>query len=419
MKALFEKINSAISSLGREKVILISVGLLLSVIFWIIVDFLRAGSQIVGVQIITKEGTYIVARDKYFKNLVGWFSPRIGKFAKSGSPIFFEKCQQSDETEKVSWSIKWKWQDLYTTGKGKKAFLSLAPRNKNSAIETLTKNCTLENQKDDLTKSSCNWYTDKKISIESLTDNFICLNESAEEFYGGAHPLIYNRFRNFDLSSAKEINFQDLLGSQVLQEQVLRNLYANLNLALSYAQQAGAENLENPDGDISIGEPVMPSLPPDAIDPDLPLDERIRSLLSQKGYYFDPNSVCLSMNTDGPCLLFSFPALDQASSGSNLRVDVPLTQSGLPEKVNSSFRELLFREQKGEPISKIQSPDGRWAVLRGIQKVTVSNSSSERTSFDVKLKSNDTESIVGIFWIYRAPSPASLEKYSFKPVRRV
>ena len=62
------------------------------------------------------------------------------------------------------------------------------------------------------------------------------------------------------------------------------------------------------------------------------------------------------------------------------------------------------------------SPTNKWQLTQKLNEIEVSYN-SQKLTFTLPESEELSEELIGIFWIYKSPSLATLEKYKFKPIK--
>ncbi len=366
--------------------------------------FNNSTKNIVGVQLVTSRGSVLIGRNKYNKRLSAWVSPQIGWFNKDGKANFFYVKHKKDKVAQKGWEIIWEWDELYKTGQ-REALIKFAPTSeeKDASIETLSSLCGKKNE----VSLSCQWNISNRIFIEAITKDYMCISDLASEFYGGAHPIALRRFGSFDLKQKRFVRLDDFIPNANVKDQIWTQLHENIKNVLE--QSIISENGMAAGGLDTL---TAPEAAPDNESP----EQKLTALLNSQGYSFSPNVFCPIVRPEGPFLLFGFPHSEQVNRGLNYKAEAILNQPQLPKKVLKIFNDYRFTKADKEDSTKMLSPDTKWELSQKLNEVEVSFA-KHNLHITLPEPEESSEELLGIFWIYKSPSIATLEKFKFKEIK--
>jgi hypothetical protein len=403
VKALIDKIQA----LPLKLKIGIASSILLVGVFSAFFFLDGSNKQVVGLQIVTSKGTYLVGQNKYGKTMSLWKSPSIGWFDENARPSFYKIKHKNSKYAQNGWEVNWEWDELYKVG-SREAILKFAPteEEKNSAIDTLSELCSSK----DASSTSCQWSVNNKIIIEGLSKNFLCISDTASEFYGGAHPISLRRFRTYDLEKKQFIRFHDLIQDSEVKEQIWSQLHENIKQVIDQSLYSGAST--NALGGVD----TFINTPPENNSSNETSEQKLASLVGSQGYTFTPNVFCPAIKPNGPFLLFGFPHSEQVNRGLNFKAEVLLNQPKLPKKLMKLFDDFKFVSTKANTDLMATSKDGKWSIESEVETIKIKHLNQ---NFSITLPSSPqgSEELLGMFWIYKSPSIAELEKFGFKKVK--
>jgi hypothetical protein len=378
-------------------------------------------NSIIGVQLMTSKGTLLIGNNKYNKQISIWKSPQTGWFEKDGKPNFFQVKTKKDKVSQKNWEIVWEWDEMYKVG-SKEPLIQFArtQQDKEAAIDTLSSLCKDKNDE----SMSCNWNVTNKIFIEALTPRYLCVSDLSGEFYGGAHPIALRRFGTYDLTKKKFVRFSDLIPDAILKDQIWTQLHDNIKNVMdqSMISQDDVSSLSLAGGVDTLEDPTkMPGADANANEVVSP-EQKLTSLLSSQGYSFSPNVFCPIVRPEGPALLFGFPHSEQVNRGLNFKAEALLNGYNLPKDVQKIFDDYRFAKSKNPKtsgVSVIASPDSSWQISQKLGEVNVFNKENQLTVTLPKssVEEETSEDLLGVFWIYKSPSIASLGKYKFTEIK--
>ncbi len=365
------------------------------ILFFIFKIFTTKKDEIIGVQILTSKGTVIVGRQASSKKLMVWWSPYIGYFKKDASPDFFKINHKRENKTNNNGEINWEWDELYKTNP-EKLLLSLKPEDKNISTENFIKICAEQNKD----KLSCQWNIRRTFVLEALSNNYLCFSELANDFYGGAHPLLKRSFRNLNLNTMKEETFDELFKDEEIKNEILNELYQNLKLNSKALTEENQENNiqteENKEATNKINN----------------IENNIKEALASQGYEFIKDAFCPVIKPEGIFLVFSFSQPEQANRSLNFKSEVLLNEKNLPKSLSKLFDEFKFSQASEDYSTKMYSKDKNWQISQNLEQLSITH---HQHIITLNLPQNNvSEDFIGIFWIYKSPNKYYLDKYKFK-----
>ncbi|MDX1917827.1 MAG: hypothetical protein SFT81_01610 [Candidatus Caenarcaniphilales bacterium] len=379
-----------------------------TIFFWLRGSVFQEGRKVVGVQLITSKGTLLVGSNRFTHDLAVYHSPYKGWFDGQGRGNFFEIKSKKSKIIKPTWEVTWEWDELYKVGQ-KEALIqnSPLPEDKEAAIQTLRSLC-----KNSETESySCNWNISKRLQIEGITPNYLCIVRSSGEFYGGAHPIAQRSLRTFDWLKKNFVDVDELLPNPLFKETIWEELYRNI-------REFESHNLTNslPPNPTANSLPPMQGYESSLLMTGESAEEKVEALLNDRGYSFNQDALCPIIRPDGLYLLFGFPHAEQINRGLNYRAEVNLENLELSNPLKKLYRDYLFSKPEHDVSVYLNSPGLHWQVTQKLNHVEVIHKKKSLELVLPELKDENSEDLLGVFWIYRSPTPTELEKFKFKNI---
>lgn len=406
---MLSQLNKVIKINWKDKKLIFSSLLLLSFFAGFTYFFFNNGNvnKVIGVQIVTNKGSFLIGKDnRYAKSFSIWFSPLSGWFDREGKANFFEIKHKKEKLSKTAWEIVWEWDELYKIGE-KSALIRFVPdqEQKDTAIETLSSLCSDRKEN----SPSCQWNISNHIFLEAFSQDFICVSDLQNEFYGGAHPIALRRFGTFDFINKKFVRFDEFISDSKIKEEIWSQLNENIKAIL---EQTMLDNSFNN----SVGGMDTFTGPANDSAKNQTSQQKLTGLLNSQGYTFSPNVFCPAIKPNGPFLLFGFPHSEQVNRGLNFRAETLLNQAKLPKKVIKLFEDYKFVHSEKDQSIKMMSKDSQWQILQNISNLEIVNKTNK-----IKLvlpdSEDSTEQILGIFWIYKSPNLEELKAKKFTKIQ--
>ncbi|HEY9886472.1 MAG TPA: hypothetical protein V6C96_04350, partial [Vampirovibrionales bacterium] len=384
-----ENIVKIFSYVKQSKVsVFISIALALVLMAGVFFYTQTLSQKVLGVQILTSKGTFLVGLDKYSKSLQAWFSPSQGYFEKNKQPFFLEIKNKKDKISNNNWEVEWEWSEVYKSGETK-PLLNFKPKQEDLdlAVETLSSWCSSNKDK----QPSCQWSISQTAEIASMVKGFVGLIISRNEFYGGAHPIAIKKLTTYSTEDWKPVRFEEIFKTEEAQNELFTNLNLRIQELFDQSNFSFA-NENNPQiGGMDLFD--LKEIQSETGLSDNPR-ENIEQMLVSQGFSFAPNAFAPALVNAKPGLIFAFPHSEQVNRGLNYKTDLPFDQLNIPDKLNKSFKNYKF--SKDSLDNQFSSKDSKWSVTQDINLLEV-HVNNKTFSLPKSVEGQDIE-VEGVFW---------------------